>query len=201
MVRYCASTTVKRIREYSTTDASRGAGRWGRGGTVFGVSVPPSHLRVCTAQTNHGSRLIGGCVFQATKMKIRNDTAGSGEYGARRGARTHRGIDFECTPGAVILAPVTARVARLGYPYADDLSWRLVELVDDNGLEHRVFYIYPVVSVGATVASGTPIGVAQDISKRYPNRGMLPHVHYEVRRGKEYINPETFVTLGRTQSA
>lgn len=130
-------------------------------------------------------------IRQLVTLPLRSDAAGDGRYGAPRGERSHNGIDYECTPGAPVLSVVSGTVSKLGYCYGDDLSWRYVEIRAVDGLKHRLFYVDPLVEIGDTVDSMTPIGRAQDISKRYPDRGMLPHVHYELKDlDGNFINPE-----------
>ena len=116
------------------------------------------------------------------------DSYGSGEFGAPRGSRTHRGIDYICPPNTAILSPCVGIVSRLGYAYSDDLSYRYVQIDDEEGAEHRVFYVEPTVEVGASVSRLCKIGVAQDIERRYP--GISPHIHYEIREKGAYVNPE-----------
>lgn len=129
--------------------------------------------------------------LQRITLPIRSDRAGDGNFGAPRGSRTHRGIDYECTPNDPILSPVEGKVTRLGYPYGDDLSWRYVEVTDSANFQHRVFYVDPLVRVGQRVCENDPIGNAQDISERYPAQGMKPHVHYEIKNEDgRYINPQ-----------
>lgn len=82
-------------------------------------------------------------------------------------------------------------MSKLGYPYADDHSWRYVEITDDHGNRHRLFYCLPAVRVDQIVQEGDIVGEAQDISDRYPSSGMTAHVHYEViSQYGEYLNPE-----------
>lgn len=129
-------------------------------------------------------------IRQVTPLSVRIDPAGDGHFGAPRGARAHRGIDYRCVPGHSVLSPVFGRVTKLGHCYADDLSWRYVEVTDSENRRHRLFYVQPATWVGDQVHPCSPIGVAQDISERYPGRQMRPHVHYEVIEKGEYINPE-----------
>jgi len=125
-----------------------------------------------------------------TCMKMRNpDNYGSGHFGASRGSRTHNGIDYVCDKGSPIHITTPGKVTKLGYPYGDDLSFRYVQVTDEKGLAHRVFYVEPSVSAGDLVTAGTVLGTSQDLTKRYPN-GMTNHVHYEIKNGSEYINPE-----------
>ena len=128
-------------------------------------------------------------IQQIVNLPLRMDSAGSGEWGAPRGSRTHKGIDYVCTPGEEVLSPVTGKVTKHGYPYGDDLSWRYIEVTDKHDKQHRLFYVEPVADVGSEVYAGMPIAIAQDISQRYPNQGMKPHVHYEIKRDGEYLKP------------
>jgi len=118
------------------------------------------------------------------------DPHGSGEYGAPRGSRLHVGIDFECAPGTQIQSPVHGHVTKIGYPYADDLAYRYVQITDATGHNHRVFYIQPLVEIGAKVSTGDTIGSSQDLTARYP--GITPHCHYEIKKDGIYTNPEVF---------
>jgi len=121
------------------------------------------------------------------------DAYGSGEFGASRGDRTHNGIDYTLS----VLSPVAGKVTKLGYPYADDLIYRYVQVTDADGYHWRVFYIEPTVKVGDIVSCETEIGQPQDIAARYSSKGwMNRHVHLEVMNyidGKKvYYNPESF---------
>jgi len=129
-------------------------------------------------------------VKQIVDLEVRHDPAGSGYFGAPRGGRKHDGIDYACTPGGLVLSPVAGAVTKLGICYSDDHSYRYVEVTDAQGLRHRVMYVYPLAEDGARVEIHDPIGRAQDVSLRYPGKGMLPHVHYEVLDDKGgAVNP------------
>lgn len=128
-------------------------------------------------------------------LPVRDDPAGSGDFGASRGDRIHEGIDFVCEPGVRVLSPVAGEVTKVGYAYADDLSWRYVEVTCPRGYAHRVFYVAPAVYPGCRVTTETALGMAQDITARYPESGMTPHVHYEVRREGEAVDPRGVVTV------
>lgn len=122
-----------------------------------------------------------------------SDAQGSGEFGAPRGTRKHNGIDYKAQPGDVILSPVAGKVTKLGYPYdpkdAKKGHLRYVQVSAVDGLDHRLFYIAPCVAIGDRVEVGDPVGVSQDLRPVYP--GITPHVHYEVKKGAEFINPES----------
>ena len=123
------------------------------------------------------------------KLPMRGtDKYGSGEFGASRGEREHKGIDLACYPDTEILSPVSGVVSKLGYPYKDDLNFMYVQITVSGGTFHRVFYIIPAVSLGDVVDNMTVIGLSQDLTQRYP--GITNHVHYEIKTGtKEYLLP------------
>lgn len=138
---------------------------------------------------------------QAEPMVVRNDPAGGGSFGARRGARTHQGVDFRCNPGALILSPVAGQVTRYGWAYAraeGAPDWRYVEVTDAQNRRHRFLYttLLPELAVGYPVSPHQAVAVAQDISARYPGSGMLPHVHYEVWDGDERLDPALVLPSG-----
>jgi len=119
------------------------------------------------------------------------DSWGSGEFGASRGDRTHRGIDYKVPAGSTVLSPVEGLVTKLGHAYADDLSFRYVQITTTDGYDHRFFYVNPLVQDGDKVKKDQIIGLAQDLTNRYV--GISEHIHYEVRYKGEYLNPEEVV--------
>jgi murein DD-endopeptidase MepM/ murein hydrolase activator NlpD len=119
------------------------------------------------------------------------DAGGSGHYGASRGTRRHNGQDFNVAPGSTVLSPVDGFITKLGYPYGDDLTYRYVQVQDDQGNRHRFFYVEPVVEIQDYIQVGEVLGTAQNVARRYPvPKGMAPHVHYEIiDKDGIYINP------------
>lgn len=117
-------------------------------------------------------------MVSTTDNVVRVDNAGSGYFGACRGDRFHNGIDECCTPGQWVKAPVHGRVIRHAYPYADR-SYDGV-LIRNPDMAVKIFYFEPDDWImGTVVKAGDRIGIAQDISKRYPGQGMKPHIHVE----------------------
>lgn len=123
-----------------------------------------------------------------------SDAFGSGEFHASRGSRKHKGIDYSCFPDSVIRSPVFGKVTKLGYPYADDLSFRYVQVTDEADNDHRFFYVEPGVKVGDTIAPGDAIGTAQDVAAKHStaNRKMKNHIHYEILINGTEVDPEDF---------
>ena len=125
---------------------------------------------------------------------MRNDAWGSGAFEAPRGSKKHKGIDICCPPGSVVKSPISGWITKLGYAYADDLSYRYVEVTDHERLKHRFFYVEPTVDREEIIYKYKPIGIAQDIQARYTTetKRMDNHVHYEILHGKTPLDPEVF---------
>jgi len=123
-----------------------------------------------------------------------SDKYGSGWYHAPRGTRKHNGIDPIAMPGAGVICPVEGVVTKLGYPYADDLSYRYVQITDANHYDWRFFYVSPGVAVDEIIPSGSVIGVVQDIANRYPD--ITPHFHLEIKNPMgEFVNPDKLINV------
>ena len=127
------------------------------------------------------------------------DNWGQGYYGAPRGSRKHKGIDFAAFPGSEILAEKYGRVSKLGYPYDDDddndgkPDFNYVEIRDPLGNKCRYFYVLPSVKVGDMIASGQAIGTVQDLESKY--EGITPHVHIEVKdKDGKFFDPSEYIS-------
>lgn len=120
-----------------------------------------------------------GLIISPTGLGIRNDSAGSGEHGASRGSRLHIGTDFLCKPGQPVVAPISGRVLRFPKPYSSG-EYSGISIVSKT-MNVKLFYLAPNKSLrGRDVKQGDLIGIAQDITERYPNQGMKPHIHFQV---------------------
>lgn len=131
-------------------------------------------------------------MIKAELIQRPQDKWGNGAFGAPRGKRKHRGIDFACLPGTKILRPVSGIISKLGYPYSDDLLFRYVEITTINDkARHRIFYITPLLIDGKIIRLNDVIGFSQDLTGRY--QGITPHIHYEIiDSGGDYINPMNY---------
>jgi hypothetical protein len=107
---------------------------------------------------------------------------GDGHYGAPRGDRKHRGVDYICRPGDYVYAPCDGIITRHGFPYSGDETFRLIEITDYRGWKHVLMYVTPILSARHSVKKEqTIIGTAQDVSTKYQRgRIMHPHIHYQI---------------------
>ncbi|MEQ8220322.1 MAG: hypothetical protein RH981_18955 [Arenibacter sp.] len=124
--------------------------------------------------------------------KIRDcDGFGCGHFGASRGTRTHKGLDFAFAVGGAVLAPFPCKVTRHGYPYADDLTYRLVECVGlgaYSDYRFKVMYVKELPTIGREFKEGEILCKADDISSKYGS-SMTNHVHFELYIKNELVNP------------
>ena len=132
-------------------------------------------------------------MIQPTGKGLREvDKWGNGYYGASRGNRIHKGADYVCEPGQDIVAPITGIIARESRPYGDpEWLYRYSGLIIYNEYCNlTLFYLEPLrYLIGTKVRMGEKIGIAQDISERYP--GMTPHIHLQINN----IDPELFMNF------
>lgn len=124
-----------------------------------------------------------------------SDKWGSGSFGAPRGARQHNGVDISVSLGEAVLSPIDAKLVRIAYPYATDLSLTgvLLEGVGRHaGFTVKIFYMAPEMSkIGTQVVAGERIGAAQSLLTKYP--GIRNHIHLEVRQNGVVIDPQTLI--------
>lgn len=147
---------------------------------------------------------------------IRMDAQGSGKFGVSRdgGWRKHNGIDYAVMPGSLLVAPVSGLITKYGFPYKDANKWRYVEITSDTcqpwgevllaaGIckkckqlhyRHRFFYCEKLETyeIGDRIKAGSVFAVAKDISEKYP--GMMPHIHYEIMQGTNYLDPQIAIS-------
>ena len=118
-----------------------------------------------------------------------NDPTGHGYYGAKRGTRKHKGFDAISKPDELIKSPIHGTITKLGYPYANALQFRYIEVTNDV-YRVRLMYVEPLnILVGKRVFEGQEIGKAQNIAA-YWNPKMINHVHIEVYKNGLLTDPE-----------
>jgi len=122
------------------------------------------------------------------------DKHGSGDFNApRSGGRSHNGVDYSAEVYAGVMSPVVGTVTKHGFPYSDEAKshFRYVEVTDNQGYRHRLFYVLPCLPVGSVVTDMDVVGTVQHIAKDYP--GMKNHIHYEIKRkDNSFVDPNVF---------
>ena len=142
-------------------------------------------------------RLITGKQRIKLIQRLRNDSTGSGYFGASRGNRLHNGVDIESTEGEVIYAPFMMYVERYSKASSGSKTSGLRFIPRDisDGTHGYMWYLQPYDDViGEWVGEGEPLGVAQNmVGLDYPHlKGkMQNHIHIEQWAGSAPINIET----------
>jgi murein DD-endopeptidase MepM/ murein hydrolase activator NlpD len=136
---------------------------------------------------------------QARRYPLASPTPGAditSTFGARRDpllgtAAFHSGMDFRGSVGEPIHATAAGKVISAGVRGG---YGNMVEIEHSNGLSTRYGHMSRIdVNEGDTVAVGDVIGAVGSTG-----RSTGPHLHYEVRRNGDAINPAMFIRAGRT---
>ena len=98
------------------------------------------------------------------------------------------------------MSPVAGVVSKVGFPYRNDFSYRYVQVTSPDDYDHRFFYMYPQVDIGATVCVGDILGTVQNLGNRIgedgttlASQGMPDHIHYEIKDNRgNYVNPDEY---------
>ena len=117
---------------------------------------------------------------------VRDDEWGSGRFGANRGRKQHDGLDLIITPGQPTFSMITGNVEKYEQCYTKDTRWTGVQ-IGNQLIRVELWYMNArnTVAVGELVLAGQVVGVAQDISVKYPPtekipHDMTPHIHVRV---------------------
>jgi len=137
-------------------------------------------------------------IFSPTGMGIRNDTGGLGHYGAPRGNRSHKGLDFKTNKGQDIVSLLHGKARNFRgstdphkpmlqiTPNANSLGIKRIEILYVNKLHGVIDYKWYEMK-GAT----TVLGTAADLSNWYPEN-VTDHVHVKFYDAKGIVNPQSF---------
>ena len=98
--------------------------------------------------------------------------------------RTHNGVDYACTQGAAVAAPVAGKVVSAG---AEGNWGTVVVLEDAAGRLWRLCGVAdPAVKAGDTVAAGQKLGTVGTVGCECAEES---HIHVEVKQGESYLDP------------
>jgi len=98
--------------------------------------------------------------------------------------RTHNGVDYACTQGAAVAAPVAGKVVSAG---AEGNWGTVVVLEDAAGRLWRLCGVAdPAVKAGETVTAGQKLGTVGTVGCECAEES---HIHVEVKQGESYLDP------------
>lgn len=83
-------------------------------------------------------------------------------------------------PDQDVLAVTDGTVVKVGYPYADDLSYRYVAIKTTDGHVVRQLYVDPenTIANGCAVSAGQVLGTYKELGTRYSV--IAEHVHVDI---------------------
>lgn len=101
----------------------------------------------------------------------------------------HAGMDFRAPTGTPIRAPASGKIVRAG---RNGGYGKMVEIDHGNGLKTRFAHLSRIqVRVGEEVSAGQRIGASGNTG-----RSTGPHLHYEVRKDGQAVNPMRYLKAG-----
>lgn len=127
-------------------------------------------------------------MISPTGQGVRLDSAGDGRYGAPRGSKSHKGVDYLCRAGVYVVSPISGIVVRESKPYSTgDLSGLVIQ---GDHMTIKMFYFKPFPRlIGCRVSKGQAIGTAQSVSAHHNSTTMKDHIHLEITS----IDPSLFI--------
>lgn len=142
-----------------------------------------------------GKRRLSGRSLASSSFASPMSGELSSVFGYRRhplggGIRFHRGIDIAAPYGTPVKAAAAGRVVEVYNSSASDLGRHII-IRHNNEFETCYGHLSRItVSVGQTVDQGDVIG-------REGSSGSStgPHLHFEIRRNKEAVNPLSYMKL------
>mgnify|MGYP004506345217 FL=1 len=166
------------------TDSSSGlAGASSGAQSGAGSLREPSELQGSSAAASSSEAPVSG---QPVEGRILNAFSGDElVYNKTLGDwRTHNGVDYACTQGAAVAAPVAGKVVSAG---AEGNWGTVVVLQDAQGRSWRLCGVAdPAVKAGETVAAGQKLGTVGTVGCECAEES---HIHVEVKQGEAYLDP------------
>ncbi len=145
-------------------------------------SEEPAQLQ--EVQTNSYTWPVQGSILQAYSGDelVFNETMGDW--------RTHNGTDIKAELGATVTSPGAFTVIST----SKDGEWGTVVELEKGDTVIKICGLTDVsIKAGDNLAQGTPVG---KVTQFPAEMALEPHVHVEVMKNGEYVNPEDVLTNG-----
>ena len=157
----------------SSSGAASGSGSVREPSALQGASSPASSAAQPASAPSAPGRVLNA--YSGDEL-VYNKTLGDW--------RTHNGVDYACTQGSAVTAPVSGKVASAG----PEGNWgTVVEITDSEGRSWRLCGVAsPSVKAGDTVDAGQKLGTAGTIGCECAEES---HIHLEVKQGESYLDP------------
>lgn len=142
--------------------------------------------------TQHSPYHTNSVQAPLSTIVLRYDGMGDGHYGASRGGgrRRHKGIDILGELNAPVLASQSGRVSLT----EDSGGYGNVVIIQHgNGFESRYAHLNQIQThVGDWIWQGQQIGLLGKTGNA-DHRIILPHVHYEIRKDSQEVDPMAYL--------
>jgi len=120
------------------------------------------------------------------------DLQGEGTFNKPRTHGKHHGLDIVSKPGHHVLAPITGTLDRNAIAHDNPIDRTLgglhiLGVGEWAGYVVWMFYVHPMVH--GRIEAGQPIGIAQNLAAYSKYRGIINHVHIQVKKGGQYVDP------------
>jgi len=160
-------------RSGASSGAQSGSGSLREPSALQGASSPASSSAQPAAAPSMPGRVLNA--FSGDEL-VYNKTLGDW--------RTHNGVDYACTQGAAVAAPVAGKVVSAG---AEGNWGTVVVLEDAAGRSWRLCGMAdPAVKAGETVTAGQKLGTVGTVGCECAEES---HIHVEVKQGESYLDP------------
>ena len=160
-------------RSGAASGAQSGSGSLREPSALQGASSPASSSAQPAAAPSMPGRVLNA--FSGDEL-VYNKTLGDW--------RTHNGVDYACTQGAAVAAPVAGKVVSAG---AEGNWGTVVVLEDAAGRLWRLCGVAdPAVKAGDTVTAGQKLGTVGTVGCECAEES---HIHVEVKQGESYLDP------------
>jgi murein DD-endopeptidase MepM/ murein hydrolase activator NlpD len=204
-----ARITTLADNAYQTADAISDAleaaglpvdGDFGKGGVGGPLVTPdnPAGFESKVKELDEALDLLDRMKKEVRRLPIANPAPGraiSSTFGVRKDPLLgtpahHSGMDFRAPAGSPARASAAGKVVTAGW---NGGYGRMVEIEHSSGFTTRYAHLSKIgVKVGQEVAGGEEIGKVGS-----SGRSTGPHLHYEIRRNGEAIDPLRFLKAGK----
>lgn len=136
-----------------------------------------------------------GPIHELSDLPIRYDSYGDGHFGAKRsGGRRHNGLDLVARKNQAVYASKSGWARSIYIPSG---YGNLIVIHHPGGRETRYGHLDSITVKGTRwVRRGDIIGYAGKTGNANV-KGMIRHLHFEIREGGEPLNPVPFLIKDR----
>lgn len=117
----------------------------------------------------------------------------SSEFGAKRGDRSHFGVDLKATSGTPIKSPADGKI--LDAQFKDNACGGTIQIDHGNGFVSRYCHCKDIkVSTGQTVKQGEVVGLSGGAKgDKGAGRSSGAHLHFELKKNGQLVDPLDYI--------